>query len=935
MRRAPLLLLLTAPGLLSAQADLPLRHRVLQVENQRPADPMARRPLFQGLRSADPVARRYAVRALGRLEDRTLVDSIAALLDDPDPVVRFEAVNALGQAVSAVERPATGGPVRRLLENRLGLESDPMVRGGLFRTLGRLAIAPGDDPVMVERLLLQGTTSPAGDAADVTLEGVTHGFAALYRSLPRSREPLTGAFERLIELTGIRYPAVVRRNAMMAIAATGRADSGALLDALDDPDWQARRIAVNAAATQQELPGRVRIIERGWTDPAPQVRLEAVRGLTRHLLADGGCVRLIGALSDPDLSVRLAVVDALAACGPSVAMTLRAMARDSVAPDDWHQAAHALMALARAAPASADSAIELQSHSSVSWVRMYAARAATVTRNAPVLEQLAGDQVANVADAALAGLRLVARHDADPIYLGALERRDYQLLITAVGALDSTPDPRTAVHALLRTLDRVSRERRETSRDVRLAILDVVSRLGTAEDASALRPWLGDFDPAVAARAGGLITRWTGERVAPTPRLLRSVPFPSAADLDRWSGTRARFVMRGLGEFSVALEPWDAPTNTARFVRMVRDGWFNGLTWHRVVPNFVIQGGSPGANEYMGDGPFSRDELGLTSHRRGTVGISTRGRDTGDGQLFVNLVDNTRLDHNYTIIGRVRAGMELVDQLQEGAVIERVVLDEGPIAMKRAPNGLVWSLSGQGPRAVVLIHGSNLDYRMWRREVTELEGSYRVLTYDFRGHGTSADPTEPYSNWEDLAGVMDAAGIESAAVVGLSAGAGIALEFALARPGRVEQLVLVSPGLPGYVPTERPAFFADLVAALQARDWDRANRVLLDSPVMASAPADTALVREMVDGNRRLWTLNPSFAKPLNPPAIGRLGELRVPTLVLTGADDMADILKQADRAVVEIPFARGVRIPGGGHLLNLTSPDAFGRSLREFLATP
>jgi cyclophilin family peptidyl-prolyl cis-trans isomerase len=91
-----------------------------------------------------------------------------------------------------------------------------------------------------------------------------------------------------------------------------------------------------------------------------------------------------------------------------------------------------------------------------------------------------------------------------------------------------------------------------------------------------------------------------------------------------------------------------------------------------VVPNFVIQGGSPGANEYMGDGPFMRDEVGLLSHRRGTVGISTRGRDTGDAQIFVNLVDLPRLDHTYTVFAEVIEGMDVVDAILEGDVIERV-----------------------------------------------------------------------------------------------------------------------------------------------------------------------------------------------------------------------------------------------------------------------
>ena len=106
---------------------------------------------------------------------------------------------------------------------------------------------------------------------------------------------------------------------------------------------------------------------------------------------------------------------------------------------------------------------------------------------------------------------------------------------------------------------------------------------------------------------------------------------------------------------------------------LAKSGYYNGLTFHRVVPNFVIQGGSPGANEYMGDGPFMRDEPGVVSHRRGTVGISTRGRDTGDAQIFVNLVDLPRLDHVYTVFGVV-AGMDVVDRDLEGDVITRVEL---------------------------------------------------------------------------------------------------------------------------------------------------------------------------------------------------------------------------------------------------------------------
>jgi cyclophilin family peptidyl-prolyl cis-trans isomerase len=136
---------------------------------------------------------------------------------------------------------------------------------------------------------------------------------------------------------------------------------------------------------------------------------------------------------------------------------------------------------------------------------------------------------------------------------------------------------------------------------------------------------------------------------------------------------RTSFVLemaRG-GEIDVRLLPFAAPTNAARFARLARSGYFDGLTIHRVAPNFVVQGGSPGANEYSGDGPFTRDELSVPNWR-GTVGLSTRGRDTGDAQFYINLIDNVRLDHEYTVFGVVVQGMSVVDGVLEGAVIRRV-----------------------------------------------------------------------------------------------------------------------------------------------------------------------------------------------------------------------------------------------------------------------
>jgi peptidyl-prolyl cis-trans isomerase B (cyclophilin B) len=143
-------------------------------------------------------------------------------------------------------------------------------------------------------------------------------------------------------------------------------------------------------------------------------------------------------------------------------------------------------------------------------------------------------------------------------------------------------------------------------------------------------------------------------------------------DLRRLAAARARVTIRDVGIFELVLFAHEAPATVLRFVRLAESGYYNGLTFHRVVPNFVIQGGSPGANEYIGDAMFMRDEVGRWPHVRGAVGISTRGRDTGDAQIFVDLVDNPRLNHNYTVFAQILTGVEVIDQILEGDVIERI-----------------------------------------------------------------------------------------------------------------------------------------------------------------------------------------------------------------------------------------------------------------------
>src|SRR5688500_5524855 len=182
------------------------------------------------------------------------------------------------------------------------------------------------------------------------------------------------------------------------------------------------------------------------------------------------------------------------------------------------------------------------------------------------------------------------------------------------------------------------------------------------------------------------------------------------------------------------------------------------------------------------------------------------------------------------------------------------LVQAGDVRAGRTGSGIAYDVQGRGP-AVVLITSSNLDRRMWAAEAAWLRLDHTVVRYDLRAHGASETATAPFAHVDDLFAVLDDLRLERATLIGLSAGSPIALDAALQSPHRVDRLVLAAPAIGGYLPTERPAFFAELVAALQARDFVRAQDVMLQSPLFDVPDESRALVRSMVTDNNRLWTV--------------------------------------------------------------------------------
>ncbi len=673
--------------------------------------------VLEHLASADPRVRAVAVRALGRLEDPGRSDEIEPLLGDSDPAVRAAAATALAQSAFG----ADPGPVITALASRVPAESDPAALGALATSLGRLQLTDpahraavdaaltavamrllaldGDPDLTARSGLSRGIESFArGGQSGDTLSGALVSAAAALAALPTPPGP-----------PGARTAPRIRRTATAALTHTGQLGAGLARQLLRDPDWGVRRQVVLGA--NRDGTAIAEIIPEALEDPDPRVRLEAVRAHHRWLRPSAGCDAIIAGVADPDPRVASISIGLLGRpCSDIEAQVAALRGRvaepggggagggagdgaGSARPEadglatGWWAPARALHALAGLAPDEvADDVGRFARHTNP-FARAWAARAAGQAGLGDVLAELAEDPDPNVRVAALQGLAAVGGEGVADILLAQLGQDDPQLVMTAVRQLARLPHQETPAPALLGALARFTARERETERDVRVAILDAISALGgfAGED---LEPYLTDFDPVVAERAATLLNAGgdgaeigragdqgpagAGYEAAPEP--LPRTPPPTAARLAELERSAVVLTMAGLGDIMIALRPDLAATNADRFARLAEEGYFDGLAFQRVEPNFVIQGGSPNANEYSGDGPYTRDEISDHPHWRGTVGLSTRGRDTGDGQIFVNLADNLRLDFNYTIFGVVVEGMEVVDAIQEGGVIERATV---------------------------------------------------------------------------------------------------------------------------------------------------------------------------------------------------------------------------------------------------------------------
>jgi 3-oxoadipate enol-lactonase len=247
---------------------------------------------------------------------------------------------------------------------------------------------------------------------------------------------------------------------------------------------------------------------------------------------------------------------------------------------------------------------------------------------------------------------------------------------------------------------------------------------------------------------------------------------------------------------------------------------------------------------------------------------------------------------------------------------------------------------GAGPD-VLLLHAGIADSRMWGPQLQTFAREHRVIALDLPGYGESPIESDVIDHRASVRAALDAAAMERAALVGTSFGARIALELALESPERVNALVLVGPGLDGHDWSEEvKAFGAEEEAALARGDLDAAVdsqlRAWVAGPRRSVEVVDPDVRNLVAEMQRTAYELQQGHEdarmKALEPPASKRLGEIGVPTLVVTGDEDFGDIHEIADMLVTGIPGAERATIADAAHLPNLERPDEFDRIVLGFL---
>lgn len=251
---------------------------------------------------------------------------------------------------------------------------------------------------------------------------------------------------------------------------------------------------------------------------------------------------------------------------------------------------------------------------------------------------------------------------------------------------------------------------------------------------------------------------------------------------------------------------------------------------------------------------------------------------------------------------------------------------------------LYYQIAGSGD-TVVLIHGIAGDHRHWNNQFEQIAARFRVVRYDVRGWGQSSNPVigSPYSDFSDLANLLDHIGVEKAHIVGWSMGSGIAFDFVTAYPNRAKSLVSVGPWLFGHRSQNIDKLYEQMGAVAKVVEESGAVAavnafvdIVLDGSILDES-ADEFI--RSVGAESSFWTFaNPRQSVSLKPNAATQLSNLTIPILVITAEHDLPACREMGDFIVTNAPNSKQFVVQNTGHLMHIEKPNEFNRMLLAFL---
>ena len=673
--------------------------------------------LRDGARSGDVETRRVASLAVARLHDPAAVPVLEHALADPDPVVRRRASLGLG----ALEDRAPDDASAALL-GALAAETVTANRAAMLTDLGRIG---GEDAVGAFREALAGNEPEARAAACTGLGS--------YGLRSRSVDPaiLRRVAARMVDDTTpeVRLACSYALTRLSPPPPTASDDARAIVEDLGrasaDDDAEVRAMAVRGLGRYPGAP--VDLLAARAADPDWRVAVQAFRSLAKvEPSPDAAYARALrsaldrvvgpsGAMTGPDLQVLLAAFDAAGAMARSSAIhgvaaeALDRIARRPGAPDRdrglAHCAAAALVDRGRGWPTRLTDCGLGQVSDEERRVRMAEVAGSlegALPQRLALVERLFREGDTRAKQAVLAALPALDPSSVGSLVIAGLGSGDSGVITSAADAAvalapkwrePATEQPVLSVRPAGAPMPVAEPARTGPSQaDLDRALRRAWDHLSAEDDVEGIQSWA----KAVAALGSGRFGEQLASLVRHPAQPVRAAAMASLRDLgmevpaeapgpvsnpiapsDIPSGAPLRAVLETeRGEIEIELATADAPTTVARFTELARAGFYDGLTFHRVVPAFVIQGGDPRGDGYGGPGWTQRCEDNRLPYRRGTVGMALAGRDTGGSQFFIAHSAQPHLEGRYTAFGRVLRGMNVVDAIQPGDTIRRVVISQ-------------------------------------------------------------------------------------------------------------------------------------------------------------------------------------------------------------------------------------------------------------------